>query len=153
MVHGLCDATPKRNGWLRLTSNPLNQHRNSHTTADAQSCQAALHLSPFHFMQQRGGNAHAGTADGMAQSNRTAINIQTILIKLQIAITGDDLCGKSLVKFDEIDIRQSEFLSLHDRARGGYRTYAHYLWRHADDLIIDQARLRFRTSFFQSRFA
>ncbi len=56
--------------------------------------------SAAELVDQRGGDARASGADGMAQPDRAAIGIQAGAIEAEIAIASENLCGKSFVELD-----------------------------------------------------
>ena len=66
-----------------------------------------------------------GAADGMAESNRAAIHVERIAIKVKLAIAGQYLRGESFVEFDQVEVGQLQTVFLFHLAQGGDRTDAH----------------------------
>src|SRR5205807_6244758 len=124
----VCDAhgSPSLTVGL-LTSVPLQQQRDAHTATNAQCREPAFRLSPLHLIKQRRGNSRAGATYWMAQSDCAAVNIQTILIELKIAIAGNDLGRECFIEFDEIDVVQFQFLSIQNCPRCRHWANAHDL--------------------------
>ena len=76
-----------------------------------------------------------GAADGMAKSNRAAIHIEGIAIKVKLTIAGQYLRGESFVEFDQVEVGQLQIVLLRHLAQGGDRTDAH-------DARVDAGRCR-----------
>src|SRR5208282_6537325 len=53
----------------------FDRERDGVSAAQAQRRDAALQVAPLQLIKQRGQNARAGRADGMAQRHRTAVHI------------------------------------------------------------------------------
>ena len=60
--------------------------------------------SPQHFVQQRHRDARPGAADGMAERDGAAVDVEALAIEMEFAIAGQHLGGKGFVELDEIEI-------------------------------------------------
>ena len=65
----------------------------------------------LHFMHQRSRDPHTCAPNRMSERNRAAVYVESVGIELKITIAGNYLRRKCFVKFDQIDLRQSELLS------------------------------------------
>src|SRR5499427_2634782 len=115
------------------------QDCDAHPATDAKCSQPASYLSSFHFVQQRGGNPRAGATYRMAEGNRAAVDVQTIVIKLQFAIAGDDLRGEGLVQFNQIDVRERQLLPFEQSPGRRYRADPHDFRSDTRNFVINQS--------------
>src|ERR1700680_4040173 len=60
----------------------------AHPAAHAERSDTTLSVAFAHLVQQRDRDAGAGAADGMAESNRSTIDVEFIAIEIQFAVTG-----------------------------------------------------------------
>src|ERR1700720_465498 len=60
----------------------------AHAAAHAERSHTPLGVSFAHLVQQRDRDARAGAADGVAESNRSTIDVEFIAIEIQFAVTG-----------------------------------------------------------------
>src|ERR1700744_3796633 len=65
---------------------PCNTHSNTHATADAQRGEALLGVALFHLVQQRHQHAGAGSADGMADRDRAAVDVDLGRIPAEVLV-------------------------------------------------------------------
>ena len=119
--------------------NALNQQSHPHTAADAKRRQPTLCLALLHFVQQCRGNTNTGTTNRVTQSNRSAVRIHLVRIESQISIAGKHLGSERFVNLDQVNVFKIQILSGENRAHGRYRTNAHDLRWHTDNLVIDDA--------------
>ena len=101
-----------------ISAHTFHEQGQSHTAADAESCEPALCASFFHLVEESGGNTHASAADRMAQCNSAAVHIEPFRVEMKIAIAGDHLSSESLIQLDQIDISKSQLLPLQQCAAG-----------------------------------
>src|SRR5205085_12339278 len=80
--------------------NARKQHSHPHAAADAESCQAAPRLALLHLVEQRRRDADAGTANRMTERDGTAVDVQSLRVETQIAVTRYDLSGEGFVELD-----------------------------------------------------
>src|SRR4029077_8547331 len=66
--------------------NIFNRHRNSHPATDAQGGDPVLRFALEHFMQQRDCDSRACAADGMSERNRSTVDVELVVIKVQLSI-------------------------------------------------------------------
>src|ERR1700747_2847569 len=76
-------------------------------------------------MEQSHRYARSRASDRMADGDGAAIDVELFAIKMQLAITGQDLGGEGLIHFDEIEARQGETVPLFHLADGRHRPDAH----------------------------
>ncbi len=66
----------------------LHDQGHAHAAAHAERSHTTLRVTFAHLVQQRDRDARAGAADGVAESNRSTIDIEFIAIEIQFAVTG-----------------------------------------------------------------
>src|SRR3984893_3904240 len=82
----------------------------AHAAAHAERSNTTLSVAFAHLVQQRDRNARAGAADGMAESNRSTIDVEFIAIEIQFAVTGKHLRSESLIEFDESKVLELQIV-------------------------------------------
>ena len=71
---------------------------NAHAAADAQRGQAVLGIGALlHLVQQRDDDTGTGSADGVAQGDGAAVDVDLAHVKAQLTGHGDGLGGERLV--------------------------------------------------------
>ena len=91
----------------------------AHAAADAECGQAAVRVALEHLVQKRDDDARAGAADGVAERDGSAVDVELAAIEVEFAIAGEHLRGKGLVEFDEIEVREFEGVFLFELAEAG----------------------------------
>src|SRR6476646_11569834 len=79
-------------------------HCNTHAAADAERGEALLGIALLHLVEQRHQYAGTGSADGMADRDRAAIDVDLGGIPAQILVDRAGLRGEGLVGLDQIEI-------------------------------------------------
>ena len=51
-----------------------------------------------------GGEAGAGAAEGVAEGDRAAVDVELLLVDAELAGAGEDLGGEGLVELDQVDV-------------------------------------------------
>src|SRR5215472_8088000 len=69
----------------------------------------------------------------MTKCDRTAVDVQPILVDPEFAITGQYLRGERLVDFDQVDLIDFELRAVEHLVRCRYRSPSHDLRPHAGD--------------------
>src|SRR5215468_6331839 len=90
--------------WKRYPLVTRDTHRDAHATADAERGETLLGVALLHFVQQRHQHAGAGSADGMADRDRAAIDIDLAGVPAEILVDGASLRRKGLVGLDQIEV-------------------------------------------------
>ena len=81
----------------------------------------------LHGVQQGDEDTGTGSADGMAQRNSAAVDVQLALVEVQSLADGNRLSGKSLVGLDQIHVVHGQAGLGHDLLGGGDGAQAHDL--------------------------
>ena len=55
-------------------------------------------------VEQRAGDAGAGHAEGVADRDRAAVDVQLVDVDAELAVARDDLGGEGLVDLDQVDV-------------------------------------------------
>ena len=76
-------------------------------------------------MHQRHQNPAAGGADGVAEGDRAAVDVDPALIPLQYPANRDRLSGKGLIGCDQIDVVQPPAGPLQTATGGMHRGLSH----------------------------
>src|SRR5215210_2133995 len=87
---------------------PFEDPCRAHAAADAHADEPIPRLTAAHFVQQRRRQLRPGAAEGMAERDRPAVDVQPVSVDRQIAEAGYDLRGKRLVELDEINLIEAE---------------------------------------------
>src|SRR5215472_11144901 len=106
---GSSRGTFHRLGYLResrtaIFSVALDGQGDGIAAAEAESGDAALEVAALEFIEQRKEDARAGSADGMAEGDRAAVDVDLIGIEAELARNGNGGDGEGFVQFHEIDI-------------------------------------------------
>src|SRR5271169_1447991 len=80
------------------------QTRRAHAAADAHGHHAVFRLAPPPFDQEMAGQSRAGHAVGMADRNRTAIDVEFVRIDAELVAAINHLNRIGLVELPEIDV-------------------------------------------------
>src|SRR6266851_9048364 len=86
------------------SSIPRDAHRDAHAAADAQRGEALLGIALLHFVQQRDQHAGTGSADGVADRDRAAVDVDLGSIPAEILVDGAGLRREGLIGLDQIEI-------------------------------------------------
>src|SRR5688572_32497072 len=78
----------------------------SHAATDAHCDHSVPRSATPHFIEQRCSELRSGTAQWMAKSDRTAIDVDLPLIQPELANDRKGLDGECLIQFDEVDVLQ-----------------------------------------------
>src|SRR5882672_6405026 len=84
--------------------NPLDDDGRRHAAGGTHCHQAALEIAPLQFVEHGADQDRAGGANGMAERDRAAIDVDLVAVELEIP---DELFGdnrKGLVDLEQIDI-------------------------------------------------
>ena len=111
----------------------------AHAAADAHGDHAVAHLAASHFLEQRCGEFGAGAAEGMAERDGAAVDVDARRIEAERADDGEGLRGKGLVELDEADVVEGEAGELEGFGDGGDGTDAHLFRQAAGDGVGDEA--------------
>ncbi|MNQ80481.1 hypothetical protein D3C85_954630 [compost metagenome] len=76
--------------------------------------------------------AQATGGQGVAECQRTTLDVQTRRVQLQLLRHCQDLGGLGFVDFKAVDPIQAQAAALQQQANRRCRTDAHELWRHPD---------------------
>src|SRR5918912_3332949 len=96
----------------------FDQKRDAHAAADAEGGEAVARASLVHLVEEGGGDAHTRAADGVAERDGAAVNVEARGVEPKLAVAGDDLRGEGLVKLDEVNLVEREVLSFQQAAHG-----------------------------------
>src|SRR5262249_21625873 len=99
----------------------------AHAAADAERSEALLGVALLHFVQQRHQHAGAGRADGMADRNRAAIDVDLAGVPAEVLVDRAGLRSEGLVGLDEVEVADIPAGLLQRRAGGRDRTRTHDL--------------------------
>ena len=78
---------------------------NAHAAADAQSSHAQLGVvALLHLVQQGDDDTSAGSADGVADGDGAAVDVNLAHVEVQLASNSDGLSSESLVSLDQVDV-------------------------------------------------
>src|SRR5690606_22753462 len=92
--------------------------------ADAQSGQAAASVAALHFVEQADQDAAAGGADGVAEGDGTAVDVDLGAVPVQFAADGNGLGGEGFVGLDQVQLLQAPASTLQRLAAGEHRADA-----------------------------
>src|SRR5690606_30680578 len=88
----------------RRGSGALEQDGDSLAAADAHGGDGVAASHPLQLVERLDGDDGAGGADGVAQGDAGAVDIDPVHGQFQIAANRERLCGKGFVHFPDIDI-------------------------------------------------
>src|SRR6516164_3538490 len=87
-----------------LSSDPLDDDRRRHAAGSAHGHQAALEIAALQFIEKRADQDRTGGADGMAERDRSAIDVDLVAIELEVAnILLRNHC-EGLIDLEQIDV-------------------------------------------------
>ena len=76
-------------------------------------------------MEKSDGDARAGAADGMAEGDGSAIDVELVAIEVKFTVAGEDLSGEGFVEFDEIEVSKLEAVFCFEFTDGRNGTNSH----------------------------
>src|SRR5262245_13617308 len=120
----------------------LKQAGGAHAAADAHGDDHVLGLAAAAFDQDMPGAARAGHAEGMADRDRAAVDVELLLGNAELVAAVEDLHGEGLVQLPEIDVVHLEPEALQELGDGIDRADAHLVGlaaRH-DEALVDAER-------------
>src|SRR5690242_15521088 len=126
-----------------LASGHLEQPGGAHAAADAHRADDELRAAPPALDQRVPDHARPGHAVRMADRDRAAIDVEPVVRDAESVAAIDDLAGKRLVQFPQIDVVDLETVLLEQLRHGKDRADPH-LVRGASghrDAAIDAERL------------
>src|SRR5258708_6045782 len=136
--------TPLCASYLRhdplATSDPLEDPRRAHAGPDAHGHQAVSAAPAFELVEELDGELGAGAAEGVAEGNRAAVDVDLLLVEAKLADDRERLRGEGLVQLDQVDIRKREPSELERPRHRGDRTNSHDLRSHPGDGEADETR-------------
>src|SRR5258708_39195344 len=98
-----------RRGSLSSTPNShLNRHRHRSTATQAQRRQSSATAPAAQFVDQSGQDARAAGANGMAQRNRSTVNVYARPIPVEFFTIRQGLRRKGFVDLDQVKIAELE---------------------------------------------
>src|ERR1700760_3375847 len=109
-------CTRSRATHAQYVSVPCDAHSNTHATADAQRGEALLGVALLHFVEKRHQHARAGGANGMADRDRAAIDVDLAGIPAEVLVDRAGLRRKSLVGLDQVEVADAPAGLLERRA-------------------------------------
>ncbi len=93
--------------------------------ADAEGGKAAFGAAEFHGVEQGYEDARAAGADGVAEGDGAAVDVDFFLDEAEFFADGQELGGEGFVGFDEVDVVEGEAGFGQRLAGGGDGTHAH----------------------------
>src|SRR5581483_5601591 len=105
-------AAPYRRRPGRPASSSQKQRRLTLADADAQGGEAEPAVAAAQLVEERDDEAGAAHAEGMAERDRTAVDVHLFLVEPELADDGEGLRGEGLVELDQVDL-----LERHTRPR------------------------------------
>src|SRR5215831_7842896 len=103
----------------------LKQPGGAHAAADAHGDDSALGAAAPPFDQDMAGHARSAHATGVADRDRTAVDIETFLRDAKPIAAIQQLAGESFVKLPQIDVVNIEPLPRQQLRHGKHRTDPH----------------------------
>ena len=76
-----------------------------------------------HLVQQRHRDPRSGAADGMAERDGTAIDVELVAVEMQFAVAGQNLRGEGFIQLDQFEVGELqavfsfEFAAARERGR------------------------------------
>ena len=112
---------------------------NAHTAADAQGSQTLLGVvALLHLVQQGDDDTGTGSAHGVTQGDRAAVDVDLVNVEVQLAGHSDGLGSERLVGLDQVDVVDGDAGLGHSLTGSGHRANAHDLGIHAALAPADQ---------------
>src|SRR5277367_972212 len=106
---------------------PLYAHGDAHAAADTERGEPLFRVALLHLVKQRHQDARAGGANGMADRDRAAIDIDFAGVPTEVLVDRARLGGERFIGLDEIEIADAPSRFLECRARGRNRSATHDL--------------------------
>ena len=106
-------------------SNVFDSQSQAQAAADAKGSQAELLLPLHQLVHQGNGDAGSGAAGWMAERDRSAVDIQDLVVEVQVAIAGQNLRGEGLIQFDQLVIGGLDARLLFEKLAGRNGAEAH----------------------------
>src|SRR5690606_29738280 len=97
-------GTTPPSAYAGMSRQPFNDHGHTLPTGRAHGLQADLLVPPLQTMQERGRDSGTSHPEGVAERDRSAVDVDTLKIEAEVVDTGKHLRGKRLVDFHEVDI-------------------------------------------------
>src|SRR6185436_1181245 len=88
----------------RVTSDALERGRDRSAAAEAQGREAVVALAPAQLVQQGRDDSRSRGADGMAERDGPAVDVDLVPVEAELAPVGDGLRGECLVDLDEVEV-------------------------------------------------
>src|SRR3981081_2407728 len=85
-------------------SDPLDDHGDALAAADAHAGEAELDVALLHLVEEGDQDAGAAGADGVADGDGAAVDVEAVLGDGELAADGDGLGGEGLVELEEADV-------------------------------------------------
>src|SRR5574338_1717177 len=82
----------------------LDGHGHRSPAAQAEGGEAPATTAPPQLVQQRGQDARPGGADGVAEGDGTAVDVDAIPVEAELVAIGQDLRREGLVDLDQVEI-------------------------------------------------
>src|SRR5690606_35598403 len=86
----------------RCSAQALDDHRHALAAADAHRLQGELLVVELQRVDQRGGDPGARHAEGVADGDGAAVDVQLLQRDAEVAVGGDHLGGERLVDLDQV---------------------------------------------------
>ncbi|VXA88685.1 conserved hypothetical protein [Aeromonas veronii] len=118
-------SASRRSGWL---SHPFKHGGDALTQTDTHGGNPQGGILLLHQIDEGGGDAGAGAAEGVAQRNGAAVQVHLLVhqvLQTQILHAGQGLGGKRLVQLEQVDITDSQTGTLERLLGGRYRAVTH----------------------------
>ena len=103
----------------------LKHRREALPDTDAEWSDPVVNLAAIHLVNQCCCKPSAAGAKRMADRDRAALDVDAVHVKVEFANTGDGLCCKCLVEFEEADIVDRESGPIEGLAGGWNRAESH----------------------------
>src|SRR5262245_12872393 len=122
----------------------LEQAGSAHAAADAHGDDHVLGLAAAAFDQDMAGAARAGHAEGMADRDRAAVDVELLVGDAELVAAVEHLHREGLVQFPQIDVVHLEPEALQELGDGVDRADAHLVRLAArnDQALVDAERLQ-----------
>src|SRR5712691_5375692 len=94
--------------FVQVRLQPLDDRPDPLPEADAHRLQAVALLRPLQLVEQRGHEPAARAAEGMAEGDGPAVDVDPVHVRVQLALPGQHHGGKRFVDLEEIDLLELE---------------------------------------------
>ena len=100
-----CSGAAKRGRNLPASlRETFHAHGDPHSATDTEGSHSTVNIPSLHLEQKDNKNPSTGCADWMSESDGSAIHIQLVRIESKFFAYGAGLCGKCLIRLDQIDV-------------------------------------------------